>query len=118
MGDRSNIFIQQHKRADGEWDGIGLYTHWHGTSLYGVALDGVDKARCRIGDPSYYARIVIHHVLDAIADVDSELGFGLWTTRPCDNEHPVMVINAMTGECWYSGDAGFRYDKPVFAESD
>lgn len=111
MGDRSNIFIQQHKRPDGKWDGIGLYTHWHGQALFSVALRGVEKAQGRIGDPSYFARIVIHHVLNEIADPDSELGFGLWTTRPCDNEHPILVINSQTGEHWFTDDASFATDK-------
>lgn len=110
MGDRSNIYIQQHKAADGTWDGIGLYTHWHGESLFPVALEGVEKGRNRIGDPSYFARIVIHHVLHSIADENSELGFGLWTTHPCDNEHPILVINAQTGEHWFVGEGGHRAD--------
>lgn len=113
MGDRSNIYIQQHKAADGTWDGIGLYAHWHGTTLHDVALEGVEKGRNRIGDPSYFARIVIHHVLHSIADPNSELGFGLWSDQPCDNEHPILVINAQTGECWLTGEGCHRLSRSV-----
>jgi hypothetical protein len=110
MGDRSNVFIQTHK--DGEvWAGIGIYAHWDGTTLHEVALDMLPKAMARKGDPAYFARILVHNVLDELADADSATGHGLWIDWPCDNQYPVLVVNAMTGEHWYSTDQAFMLDR-------
>ena len=113
MGDRSNIFVQQRRKENGEWTGIGVYSHWGGTSLHNAALAALPKAKGRIGDPSYFARILIHNVLIEAADPDSETGAGLWTseTGMDDNEHPVLVINAETGEFWYANETGYTYDR-------
>jgi hypothetical protein len=111
MGDRSNIFIQQGQKADGTWTGIGVYSHWHGTQLHDAAIEALPKAQGRIGDDSYFARIVIHNVLVAVADPDSETGTGLWVDGIPDNEHPILVINAHTGDHWYASEETFRYDK-------
>lgn len=112
MGDRSNVFIQTQPSLDGErWSGIGIYSHWHGTALHDAALRALPKASGRIGDPSYLTRIIVHNVLHEIADVDSLTGFGLWVEYPDDNEHPILVINAMTGDHWLAGNATYRHNK-------
>lgn len=111
MGDRANIFIQTDKRADGLWNGIGVYSHWHGEGIHQAALAALPKAEGRIGDEAYFARIVIHNVLVAVADPDSETGTGLWTEYPCDNDgYPILVINAETGEHWFTGIDNYRKD--------
>ena len=106
MGDRANVFIQQERDPDGsdEWQGIGIYSHWDGVNLHRVVRDVLPLAKGRIGDPSYFARIVVQHTLARLAEAESETGFGLWVTHPDDNEHPIMVVNAMTGQWWYSDD--------------
>ena len=101
MGNRANIYIQTDFDAEtNEWDGIGVYSHWHGLSLHEAALRALPKAMARVGDESYFARILVHNVLLEVADAESETGTGLWTRWPCDNEHPIMVINATTGHHW------------------
>lgn len=108
MGDRSNVFIQQGVK-DGRAYGVGIYSHWHGTALHDVAVSVLPKAASRIGDPSYFTRIVIHNILASIADHDSELGFGLWSDShgEPDNEHPILVIDANTGRYWMTGEGGY-----------
>lgn len=109
MGDRSNVFIQQGVK-DGRAYGVGIYSHWHGTTLHDVALEVLPKASSRIGDPTYFTRIVLHNVLARIADVDSEAGFGLWTDSigiP-DNEHDILVIDSKTGRYWWTGEGGYN----------
>ena len=103
MGDRSNVFIQQGQK-DGRAFGVGIYSHWHGTTLHSVALDALPKAASRVGDPSYFARIIIHNVLATIADPDSETGFGIYTDSlgEPDNEHDVLVIDANTSRYWFT----------------
>lgn len=111
MGDRSNIFIQTNKDG-GQWNGIGVYSHWHGTTLHDAALKALPKAAGRIGDESYFTRIVIHNVLLAVADADSETGTGIWTGNyPPDNSHPILVINALNGVHWFTDEDSFRTDQ-------
>ena len=107
MGDRANVYIQMEPTEDG-WDGIGIYAHWEGTTLHDVALQALPMAMKRQGDPAYFARILIHNILVQLADPGSETGFGLWVTQPCDNEHPILVINALDGTHWYCGEADYR----------
>jgi hypothetical protein len=112
MGDRANVFIQTDRDvASLEWDGIGVYAHWAGTSLHNAALAALPKAMNRRGDPSYFARIIVHNCLVAVADPNEETGAGLWTKYPDDNEHPILVLNAETGEHWYANEETFRYDQ-------
>lgn len=49
MGDRSNVFIQQHRKDDGRWVGIGLYSHWGGQEMQRVALEAAEASRARLG---------------------------------------------------------------------
>ena len=94
MGDSSNIYIQTERNAaDEEWDGIGLYSHWGGEGFQERALDALAAARDRIGDPSYFARIITAHVIDSVS--------GIWVRWPDDNEYDILVINAETGGHWY-----------------
>lgn len=104
MGDRANCFIQQTQDENGEWQGIGIYAHWAGKDLHTTVLEVLPLASGRIGDESYFARIVIHNTLLRLADPESETGFGLWTAHPDDNEHPILVVNALTGKHWYGDD--------------
>lgn len=101
MGDRSNVFIQQDRKDDGRWVGIGLYAHWAGQHMQQVALAAAEASR---------ARRVIHKVLNHFDPEASETDFGLWVEYPCDNEHLILVINAHTGEHWFTGDDGYRHD--------
>lgn len=104
MGDRANVFIQQDTDPIRR-SGLGIYAHWAGLNLHTVALEGLSKAQPRIGDPSYATRIIVNHVLVRYdRNADTTTGFGLWTNYPDDNEHPYLIINAMTGDHWYVGD--------------
>lgn len=53
---------------------------------------------------------MIHKVLNEHDPEMSETGHGLWVEYPCDNEHLILVINAHTGEHWFTGDDGYRHD--------
>jgi hypothetical protein len=111
MGDRSNIYIQTDLTATG-WIGIGIYAHWSGRELHSVAISHIPHAQTRIGDPSYFARIIIHRTLNDLANVNYTTGFGLWTGAVPGSEHPVLVINALTGRYWFATDATYRKDDP------
>lgn len=119
MGDRSNIFIQQNKletKYNGEtplpteWSGVGLYSHWQGTDLHDHAFIAAVASVPRLGDPSYFARRVLHLTLQALDPECSETGYGIWTDRMDDNEHPILVINGQTGMCWFSEPDAIRFD--------
>jgi hypothetical protein len=103
MGDRSNVFIQQ-ELTEGQWTGIGLYSHWGGEDMQATALQAAVESTKRLGDESYFARRVIHKVLNSVDPDAAETGHGLWTVAPPDNEYPVLVINSQTGAYWYVPD--------------
>jgi hypothetical protein len=115
VGNRANIFVQQVRNDEGKWDGIGVYSHWNGTRLHDVALEFLDKAKARAGDPSYFTRILVHNVLDELANRNEETGFGLWSSAlgMDDNEHDILVINAESGRYWYTGHAGWADPEPT-----
>lgn len=114
MGDRSNIFIQQDKGAEG-WRGVGVYSHWGGESLFASAQHHATNALGRLGDPSYFTRYVIQNVCADQFEAGSLTGGGIWTVRPDDNEYSILVINAETGKAWYCGDQDFAKDAPADA---
>lgn len=111
MGDRANAFIQTDKGFEG-WRGIGIYSHWDGLHLHDVVKKHIKAAESRIGDSSYFARIVIHRTLAELADPMSETGHGLWTVIPPDNEHPILAVNAMTGNHWLCDRRSWAKDQP------
>ena len=111
MGDRSNIFIQQEMGDDGQYVGIGVYAHSHGALLHDEAIALIPKASVRLGDTSYFARILIQNLLRGFASPDRDTGAGLWVSHPDDNEHPILVINAHTGEHWFCDEQSYRKDK-------
>lgn len=113
MGDRANIFIVQKRDADGNaTHGVGVYAHWAGLDLFDAALAALPKAMKRVGDPSYFTRILIQNVLDALADANDEYGFGIWSDGPDDNEHPILVIDANTGQTYKTDENSYRVRAP------
>lgn len=122
MGDRSNVFIQTRRYEAGDdlparWAGLGLYAHWGGTMLHDAAIEAADSpaARARVGDESYFARIVVHQTLTALhADPYDDTGYGLWTHDDWfpDNEYSVLVINAQTGRHWFVNEGDHLLDEP------
>jgi len=120
MGDRSNVFIQQGKNSAGTY-GVGIYAHWAGDRLHEEALEALmsPEARGRVGDSSYLTRIIVHKVLESLADSSDPTGFGLWVDSPCDNDnYPTLVIDARTGSAWLADIAAFRLPAPVGALLD
>lgn len=110
IGNRANAFLQLDRREDGKWDGIGIYSHWDGTRLHDVVLKHLEKAQARVGDPEYFARILIQNVMNDLFDPNSETGGGLWVQAPGDNEHVILVVNAYSGKHGYNGKSSFRDD--------
>lgn len=114
MGDRANIFIQTIKRDDGQWDGVGIYSHWGGDRFQELArfvIDGPIAAQ-RIGDVDYYTRIVLQGVLNQAFEEDQPTGGGVWIDGPCDNDgYSILVCNAETGRSWYTDIGSYRLDE-------
>jgi hypothetical protein len=53
---------------------------------------------------------VLHLTLNALDPECSETGYGVWTDRMDDNEHPILVINATTGQAWFTDPDSIRFD--------
>lgn len=93
MGNRA------HARIDTSYGpSIFVYTHWDGPEALYEALSWAvktDIAQERAGDPEYFIRIVLHKVLNKLADADQSTGFGV-STWASDGDL-CAVVNADTG---------------------
>lgn len=115
MGDRSNIFIQMEKNPITDvWNGIGIYSHWGGKNTQEIAIKHAGECMERLGDSSYFTRRLVHKLLNSLDAGAAETGHGLWTeaTGMPDNEHKVLVINAQSGEYWYTDETSFQDPAP------
>ena len=93
MGDRANVVIEQGPGRAPVW----LYSHWGGKEFQEAVWKAAQSpaAQDRIADPGYYTRIIVSQTIDSIS------GIG---TAQDDNEHRIMVIDAMTGERRFEED--------------
>ena len=89
MGDRANIAVVQH---DGSR--VWLYTHWDGYDLPEVLRAALDRGRDRWEDAAYLARIIFCQMTKG-QEMETT-GFGI-STRICDNERPVLVVDCERG---------------------
>lgn len=115
MGDRSNVFIQMEQNSITEvWSGIGLYSHWGGKEAQEKAIVIAKECTERLGDSAYFTRRLVHKFLNSVDPDAGETGHGLWTDAigMPDNEHKVLVINAQSGEYWYTDEVSFQEDAP------
>lgn len=89
MGDRANVIVLQ---GNGD-PPVVVYSHWGGFSLREEGkLDlAIEHARPRAGDPHYFTAMFIQ----AVNTQGLLSGVG---TSLDDNEHPIMVVDAITGE--------------------
>lgn len=78
---------------------IYLYTHSHGFELPKMAKKAVEFAKPRLGDESYWVRIVIDQITKP--GRDSHLGFGIMLKPNHEDEYngdkPSVIIDARTG---------------------
>ena len=93
MGDRRMAEI---RTSDGS---LYVYTHWNGSQLPEMARAAVEKAEPRLGDESYWVRIVIDQLTKDSRDM--ETGFGILLKPNCEDEYnndkPSVIIDARTG---------------------
>ena len=88
MGDRANLIIKQSEGLPP----VVVYSHWGGHRLTGGATEkALMVARGRTGDANYFTAILIEQLFK------EDLVSGIGTTLD-DNEHPIVVVNTMTGE--------------------
>ena len=93
MGDRRMAEI---KTSEGS---LFLYVHYHGSQLPSMARKAVEVAKPRLGDESYWVRIVIDQLTKD--GRDKETGFGLML-KPThedeyNNDNPSVIIDVITG---------------------
>lgn len=100
MGDRRMAEI---KTSDGS---LYVYTHWHGYDFPKMARAAVKVAAPRLGDETYWVRIVVDQLTKA--GRDQETGFGLMLKPNCEdsynNDSPSVIIDAVTGEVTVIGE--------------
>lgn len=92
MGDRGNIVLHDFDVK------IYLYTHWGGSNIKEVLKKALIKGQGRWTDPAYLHRVIFQELIGTDKGVT---GFGL-STRECDNEHPLLHVNAHVegGKVW------------------
>jgi hypothetical protein len=88
MGERANFIIEQ--REVGE-PPVVIYTHWGGTWRRHLAVECIEAARGRLGDPHYFTALFIAklHELGYLSGVGTSLD---------DNSYPITVVSSQTGE--------------------
>ena len=61
MGDRNNIIIYQPTYGSEEPpQPLYLYSHWHGQELNKVVVEAITIGGDRVGDPTYFTRILFN----------------------------------------------------------
>jgi len=94
MGDRRMAEI---KTEDGS---LYVYTHWHGSQLPAMARAAAKAAACRLGDESYWVRIVVDQLCKDGRDQDT--GFGLMLKPNHEDSYngdsPSVILDAKTGK--------------------
>lgn len=73
MGDRSVIYIKQNRNNDA----MVIYAHWAGADIASSLKTALRVAKPRVGDISYFNRIIIQNVLNSFANPDKETGAGV-----------------------------------------
>jgi len=93
MGNRRMAEI---RTSDGN---LYVYTHYHGSEFFRMAEKAVMVARPRLGDESYWTRIVLDQLLKD--GRDKETGFGVMLKPNAEDEYnngePSVIIDAKTG---------------------
>lgn len=109
MGDRSNVCIVQHrgKEVSGR---IYIYSHWGGEQI-ASDLQAALKKRWRWDDEAYLTRIIYDHIVGE--SFKTETGFGI-ATYLCDNEHPILVVDAHEQKIYLENESGARYEGKVW----
>lgn len=105
MGDRGNI-----KVVDG-WKGetyppVFLYAHWGGSDLLSVVHSVLSRQE-RWNDAPYLTRMLFCKMVEG-RESDS-IGFGI-SSRLCDNEHLIVVVDCQTMRVYLEGENGERED--------
>lgn len=90
MGDRVNVVIKSEQADPPSY--VYLYSHWGGYDMPLVVQKALAK-KWRWDDGAYLARIIFDQMTEG--SVGGETGFGI-DTRPCDNEHPYIVVDPAT----------------------
>lgn len=88
MGDRGNIAVYDTYNDEGP---VVLYTHWSGYELPKTLRAALNR-RQRWDDGAYLARIIFDQMTEG--DHGSETGFGIVANSLCDNEYPLLIVDA------------------------
>lgn len=99
MGDRANVYVK-----DGD-TGVYLYTHWSGYELPETVRTALARCEGRESDGPYLARIVFCEMVKG--DEEGTTGYGI-STRLCDNEHPIVVLDPMARTVAFSEEGNER----------
>lgn len=93
MGDRRMAEI---KMTGGS---LYVYTHWCGWDFPQMVREAIEKAAPRLGDESYWVRIVVDQLTKSSRD--EETGFGLLLTPNAEDSYnhnqPSIIIDALAG---------------------
>jgi hypothetical protein len=83
-----------------------LYTHWNGSELPQMAKEAVEKAKPRLGDESYWVRIVVDQIFKDLRDQETGGGIMLKPTAEDSYNHdkPSVIIDATDGSVKLRGN--------------
>lgn len=101
MGDRGNICLHDNGQT------IYLYTHWRGSDLAEIAKAALVRGKSRWDDPAYLYRVIFQELIGKDTGLT---GFGL-SGGICDNEHPVIHIDASKQSVWIDAGNPVTFDE-------
>lgn len=101
MGDRANVKI-----IDGK-EKVYFYAHWMGTDLFRATQKAI-QIHERWDDYSYLNAIIFRHILkETDPDLTKTTGVGI-STRICDNEHRILVLDVGDQVVYFETEQGDR----------
>lgn len=108
MGDRANVVI-----VDGEFSKVFLYTHWGGSELPALVQTSLKRSGSRWNDAPYLTRAIFCDMVKG--DEEGLTGYGI-SSRMCDNEHPLIVLDAKAQTVTFETEDGVELRKLSFAD--
>jgi len=85
VGDRANI----HVIADGETEGVWLYTHWKGYKIHQILKTALIRGRERWDDSQYLARIIFCEMIKD--NIMGLTGYGI-SSQIHDNDRAIIHV--------------------------
>jgi hypothetical protein len=113
MGARINYVFN-----DGTESAVVLYSHWGADNWQGSLAEALRHAENRLGDYSYWTRMVISSLINQTGEVMAETGFGIYAVNPkatwnFDQTVVIDLVNKTISDIDSGLEVSFEYYKEL-----